>query len=298
MTTAPAKGRPDVRKILVAIDGSELSDAILPLAEALARDHDAELLLLRAMEPAKTADAEVRAHEDADADLAALAGRVRYRGVRGVEWKLWYDPPAIAIVEAALRDRVDLIAMSTHGRGGLGRLLFGSVAETVARTAPVPVLIVRAHLGWTPEAIGTILVPVDGSERSEGVLPAVEALAGPFDLPVHLLHVVEAVPGAVASEAAFAMDRLMESRAGDGETYLAKVALPLEAKGIHVTRALRAGLAAEAILAYLRECGAGLVAMSTHGRTGLGRLGVGSVAERVLRAAPVPTLVSRVPDPQ
>jgi nucleotide-binding universal stress UspA family protein len=154
---------------------------------------------------------------------------------------------------------------------------------------------VRAHLGWTPDAIGTILVPLDGSERSEGVLPAVEALAGPLDLPVHLLHVVEAVPGAAASEAAFAMDTLPAFRGAYAEQYLAKVAGPLEAKGIRVTRALRDGVAVEAILAYARESGAGLVAMSTHGRTGLGRLVVGSVAERVLRAAPVPTLVWKAP---
>jgi nucleotide-binding universal stress UspA family protein len=184
--------------------------------------------------------------------------------------------------------------MTTHGRGGLGRLLLGSVAESVDRTAPVPVLLVRGRLGWTPEALGTVVVPLDGSERSEGVLPAVEALAGPLDLPVHLLHVIEPLAGATG-EAALALDRLVELRAADGERYLAKAVAPLEAKGIRVTCALRHGTPVDAILAYVREAGAGLVAMSTHGRTGLGRLLLGSVAERVLRAAPVPALVWKAP---
>jgi nucleotide-binding universal stress UspA family protein len=284
-----------VRKILVPLDGSELSEAILPLAEALARDYDAGLLLVRALDAGKPLDEEVYSHQVAEEYLAGLAERMKTRGVRAVEWKLWYDPPTVAIADAAARSGVDLVAMSTRGRGGVSRLLFGSVAESLVRTAPVPVLLVRGELGWTPTAVGTIVVPLDGSERSERVLPVVEALAGPFDLTVHLLHVIEPLTAAAVGQASVAINKLSDIRAAEAEAHLAKVAAPLEGKGIRVTRALRHGTAVAAILRHAREAGAGLIAMSTHGRAGLGRLLLGSVAELVLRSAPVPVLLWKAP---
>ena len=112
---------------------------------------------------------------------------------------VWYGDADQAIANAATRERADLIAMSTHGRSGLDRLRFGSVAEGVVRRAPVPVLLVRGMAAWDRGGIDRILVPLDGSEASEEVLPIVSCLAGPFDFEVQLLHVVEAtqsLPGA------------------------------------------------------------------------------------------------------
>jgi nucleotide-binding universal stress UspA family protein len=141
----------------------------------------------------------VRTQEDAERYLAAMAKGLTARGLPGVSWKVWYDEPARAVVDAARYNGADLIVMSTHGRGGLSRLLLGSVAESVVRTAPAPVLLVRGALTWTPGSIGRILVPLDGSELSEAVLSFVTRLAGPFDFAIDLLRVVEPPPPAVVA---------------------------------------------------------------------------------------------------
>jgi nucleotide-binding universal stress UspA family protein len=150
----------------------------------------------------------------------------------------------------------------------------------------VPVLLVRGIVAWDRGGIHRILVPLDRSAVSEEVLPIVSCLAGPFDFEVQLLHVVETglpLPGAETAGKG--------SVDADAEAYLTRVAAPLEARGLRVGMAVRAGSPAEVIPAVAAEAKAGLVAMSTHGRTGLGRLLLGSVAERVLRSMSVPVLL-------
>jgi nucleotide-binding universal stress UspA family protein len=286
-----------MKRILVPLDGSALSEAVLPLAEALASDYEADVLLVRALQPQSSPEGEVRAQDEAEHYLAAVVNRLTARGLARVAWKVWYDDPARAVVDAARHNAADLIVMSTHGRGGLSRLLLGSVAESVVRSSPAPVLLVRGALTWTPGSIGRILVPLDGSEVSETILSFVEPLAGPFDFAIDLLRVVELPPPAVAVELGQARElgELTRFAVSEAKRYLPKVAAALEAKGLRVGWAVREGTAVEAIQRYAQERGVGLIAMTTHGRTGLGRLLLGSVAERVLRGAAVPVLLSKPP---
>lgn len=142
------------RKILVPLDGSALAEAILPQVTELARGLGAELLLLRVaiahvfpgMDP--TAE-EVRVVHEAEEYVEALAGRLADGGVR-VRSAVRYGKPAAEIIEHIADNQVDVVAMSTHGRSGLSRLVMGSVAEEVVRNAGVPVLLVRAS-GKHPE---------------------------------------------------------------------------------------------------------------------------------------------------
>lgn len=281
-----------VKRILVPLDGSRLSEAIVPLAEALARDYEAELLLVRALRTLNSADAEVKAQEEAEAYLRGMAAPIGARGLP-VTWKVWYDEPGRAIADAARFNAVDLITMTTHGRGGLSRLMLGSVAESLVRMAPVPVLLVRGELAWQPGGgLGKIVVPLDGSELSEAILPIVERLAGPFDLTIQLVRAIEPLPAYAAAEISSARtEEVIALEVADTEGYLRKVAAPLEAKGLRVTRWVGRGLAVDVILRRTEETGSGLIAMSTHGRTGVGRFLIGSVAERVLRSAAVPVLL-------
>lgn len=284
-----------MKRILVPLDGSRLSEAIVPLAEALARDYEAELLLVRALRTLNSAEAEVKAQEEAEVYLRGIADELTVRGLR-VEWKVWYDEPDRAIADAARFNAADLITMTTHGRGGLSRLMFGSVAEGLVRMAPAPVLLVRGELAWQPGGLRRIVVPLDGSERSEAILPVVERLAGPFDLGIELLRAIEPLPAYAAAEISSARtEEMIALEEADAEGYLRKVATPLEAKGLRVTRSVGRGLAVDVILRRAEEAAAGLIAMSTHGRTGVGRLLIGSVAERVLRSAPVPVLLWKAP---
>jgi nucleotide-binding universal stress UspA family protein len=284
-----------VKRILVPLDGSRLSDAIIPLAEVLARDYEAAILLLRALPTPNSPEAQSKAEQEASTYLASIAAHLEARGVR-VEWKVWYDEPGRAIVDAARSNDVDLIAMTTHGRGGLGRLLLGSVAETVVRTAAVPVLLVRGELSWRPGNLGTIVVALDGSDLAEAILSVVARLAGPLDLSLELVRAIEPLPAYAAPELATNRAReIIEQQAADARSYLATVAAGLEGKGLRVSTSIHLGLAVDVILRHAQTTGAGLIAMTTHGRTGVGRLLLGSVSEAVLRAAPVPVLLWKAP---
>jgi nucleotide-binding universal stress UspA family protein len=136
-------------KILVALDGSTLAEAAMWTALDLAEKNGASISLLRAAEAyvrpgADTVEAQVMAIREAEEYLAAVVRRLADRGCRRVETHVWYGPAAAAIVEAATVQKADMIVMSTHGRTGLGRLILGSVAESVLRGTTVPILIVRA----------------------------------------------------------------------------------------------------------------------------------------------------------
>jgi len=280
-----------MKRILIPLDGSSLAEAVVPVAGALARDYEAEILLLRALPIKRSADEEAEAQQAAEEYLARVGEDLRRRGLSAVEWKVWYNEPAQAIVDAATYNEIDLVTMATHGRSGLGRLFLGSVAESVVRRLTVPVLLVRGEPSAEPGAIGRILVPLDGSEASEAVLAVVAGLAGPFDFTIDLLHVVEPLTPAALAEVGSQADELLRRRYAEAETDLARLAGRLEARGLRVRWTARLGLAAEAIQEYADREKIGLIAMTTHGRSGLGRLFLGSVAEQILRAARVPVLL-------
>jgi nucleotide-binding universal stress UspA family protein len=267
-----------------------LAEAILPVVAQLARDHEAEVVLLEVMEGQGSLETELQAVRQAGGYLEQTAAYLRSRGVGRVLVRVWYGDADQAIANAATREQANMIGMSTHGRSGLDWLRFGSVAERVVRRAPVPVLLVRGSPAWDEGGIGRILVPLDGSELSEAVLPVVAGLAGPFDLAIQLLHVVEQpspAPGRGAGGKSAAE--------AEAEAYLTAVAARLEARGLRVGATARAGMPAEVIPAVAAETKCGLVAMSTHGRSGLERLFMGSVTERVLRAVTVPVLMWKPP---
>lgn len=288
-----------MKRILVPLDGSPLAEAILPVVEEWAKEEEAEVSLLRAVQAHRglgdQTEAEVQALAEGEAYLKKVADRLERRGVKRVRWALWYDEPAHAIAEAAARNGADLISMATHGRGGLSRLLLGSVASGVVHSAQVPVLLIRGQSAWKPWATGKILVPLDGSPTSEAILPVMERLAGPRDLTILLFEAVEPPSSAALDDTSIRLgDRLVESmtfRREEAERYLAKVAEPLRDKGLRVERTVGTGRAAEAITAFAGRERVDLITMATHGRGGLGRLFFGSVAEGVLRSAAVPVLV-------
>jgi nucleotide-binding universal stress UspA family protein len=137
------------------------------------------------------------------------------------------------------------------------------------------------------------LVPLDGSPLSESVLPLLMEIAGPLDMAVTLVRVLEPVtPTVIESSRHVVVDDLV-GRRRDAEEYLAPIAAGLRARGVETSWDIRVGRADEEILAAARTAGADLIAMSTHGRSGLGRLLFGSVAEQVLRHAEVPVFLMR-----
>ena len=138
-----------------------------------------------------------------------------------------------------------------------------------------------------------VLVALDGSTGCESVLRLLMEIAGPLDMTVMLLHVLEPIPPLVSDGTAVVDD--VEARRREAEEYLAPISAALRSQGVDTAWAIRHGRPADEILAAAQEGGADLIAMATHGRTGLGRLLFGSVAEAVLRRAPVPVFMIREP---
>jgi len=138
-----------IDKILVPLDGSDLAEAALETAvDLLNAQPTAMLVLLRAAEPSMPlADDRVedraRAVREAESYLNGVAAGLREGGIRRVKTCVWYGPAAPTIVEAAEAEKANLIVMSSHGRGGAGRLIFGSVAESVLHGTRTPILLVR-----------------------------------------------------------------------------------------------------------------------------------------------------------
>jgi nucleotide-binding universal stress UspA family protein len=151
----------------------------------------------------------------------------------------------------------------------------------------------------TPETYHRVLVPLDGSPLAEAVLPFMSRLARPLGLEIALLRVVPMVTPQIVEGGTrkIILDRGERLRE-EAEAYLRGVAARLVADGFRVTTTVRTGEAAPEIVAGARECQADLIGMMTHGRTGLGRLLFGSVAEAVLRHAAVPVFVVRATEAQ
>jgi len=137
-----------LQKVLVPLDGSALAEAALPKAVEMAESSGAKLLLIRAAEAhtlpgVDPTEAQIKVVQEAEGYLAQVRDRLAAQGRKEVETSVWYGPAAYAIVEAARLGKADLIAMTTHGRSGLGRLILGSVAESVLRGTTTPILLIR-----------------------------------------------------------------------------------------------------------------------------------------------------------
>jgi nucleotide-binding universal stress UspA family protein len=191
----------------------------------------------------------------------------------------------------------DLIVMGTHGRTGLARLLMGSVAEKVLRTAPCAVLIAKTPFadkggaGWVK--IQTILFPTDFSETSQHALDLAFALARDLKARLLVLHVATPPPFVTYGE----FEKAMQESSGyrrELEEQLRSCQKPDCNAEFH----LKEGEPAAEILHFAQEAQCDMIAMGTHGRTGLGRLFMGSVAEKILREAPCPVLTIKAPAPQ
>ena len=278
-------------RILVPLDGSDLSEAILPLVGRDGHAWGAEVLLVRTLGPESSVGP--TAESEALAYLAARARTLERRGLR-VRWEVWHGDPSQTIVNAAVRGGVSLIAMTTHGRRGWDRLRFGSVAESVVGKAPVPVLLVRGQVRWPADRPPRILVPLDGSELSAAIVPVVAGLGRPLHAVIELLHVLEGMP--LAGYPHLAVSFTGESSGGGAaRDYLELAAAPLVAEGLKIECVVLEGSAVTVITRRAADTGADLIAMSTHGRSGVARLLLGSVAQQVLRTVDVPILLWKAP---
>ena len=290
------------RTLLVALDGSPLAERSLPLATAISRGSGARLVVLRAAEGLRGSGAG-RAHGEAEGEAAEALGYLR--GVaarlaeRGVAARIAAPrgEPVERLLDAIATHEADLVVLSTHGRSGLGRWVYGSVAEGILHRSPVPVLLVpaTAPVSWRTvrQERCRLLVPLDGSQQAEAALPHALAIARALAAGLVLLHVIEPRHDYGPDLGLDAQGEGSVPSTLEAEAYLATVAASFDGHELRVRRAVRAGLVAEAILEEARADAASLVVMTTHGRTGLGRLPFGSVTTEVLHRCHLPLLLVR-----
>jgi nucleotide-binding universal stress UspA family protein len=193
---------------------------------------------------------------------------------------------------------MDLIALATHGRSGLQRWFYGSVAEKVLHTTHTPLLLIRPteEQVTVPQKLTQIVVPVDGSPMAEAALPLAETLAAHCQVPLVLLRVVETVSLSFADSTGIGFasyPQVLESLQEAAESYLQQLTTTMGSKGFSVQTEAPVGLPADLIVGYAHEHPGSLVVMTTHGRTGLAGFVLGSVARRVVQHGNTPTLVVR-----
>jgi nucleotide-binding universal stress UspA family protein len=262
-------------RILAPLDGSRTADRILQQVRRLLRGKDAKVTLLHVRTAA----------EDACAHMEDLGRSLASEGVR-CDTRIVDGDPGTRILEVA--DEIDpsIIAMSSHGRSGIRRFVRGSVAERVLAHARHPLLLASPFVTERPEElpIRRILVPLDGSELSTAVLPVAAEIAQLYGAEILLFHALEVTsldfPSIAVALTLEDADALLRS----GADRIAGVPVRL--------RAAR-GMAAKTIIEAAAEERADIIALATHGHSGLSRWAYGSVAEKVLRHAPCPVIAVR-----
>jgi nucleotide-binding universal stress UspA family protein len=262
------------KKILLPLDGSTAAEQAVFWAKQYARPSKAQVVLLQVLHteyplkgmPFRAGSPEARLY---------LQGIERELNFSGIPCKIMLggEPVARSIVETAYTERCDLIIMTSRGASKVVRWLIGGVAQQVMRLSPIPLLILRGPIAGSVHAPPKrILLPQDGSPLARTILPWGVRLARLHRASLGLLHVRG--------------QESPDSAAGPG---LSRLSSQLRARGLKVTVSLDRGDPAEQILKACRK--GDLLAMTTHGRGGLKRLLLGSVAEKIVPLAPVPVMI-------
>lgn len=287
------------KKILVPLDGSQLSQRALEPALDLSQQAGAELLLVRV----PTADtlsfviSEAKQRELAQDALAYLESVCKsYEQPQfSIRAQVLDGDVASAIVDTARAEQVDLIVMSTHGYSGLTRWVLGSVTEKVLRSAPCPVLAVRAAC-----QAQRILITLDGSPLSEHAVEPGLSLAQSLNAEATLLRCVPQIvgDGKLDEHERGLSRRMQEDLINEAKEYLRARSdeAGRSTRSVAINTTVRIGSPADNILEYVETYGIDLIVMATHGRTGLKRWVYGSVTAKVLRSVSCSMLVIRPTD--
>jgi nucleotide-binding universal stress UspA family protein len=303
------------RKILVPLDGSAVGEQALPLALSVARRTEAALEVVHVHVPLAPLYAEprpnmetpldTRARRQARAYLDDTARRLRTHVKTAVDAVFLEGVVAQALQAHAEAAGVDLIVMTTHGRGPLNRLWLGSVTDELLRRSALPLLLVRprqaeVELGSDP-VLRRVLIPLDGSPLAERILEPALALGGVMAAEYTLLRVVQPVlyasPALGGIDPGWADTGLTEELQTQARDYLDGVTKRLRERSLSAQPVVTFDPSpAGAILQEAQARGCDLVALATHGRGGLRRVVLGSVADKVIRGSTTAVLVYHPPE--
>jgi nucleotide-binding universal stress UspA family protein len=299
-----------LRSLLVPLDGSTLSETSLPLATRVAERTGARLHLAHvhvAYEPEQLLGNTPFLYEGLDLDeydarhreqeqeyVASLVHRLE-ESVGTVQAGILEGRPiAERLADHARAVDADIVFITSHGYSGFSRTWLGSVADEMIRNSSVPLLVSRPSLERKgPDTIGHMLVPLDGSDLAEKVLPPAVELAKATGARMTLAHVISMRTIFGPRIAPYVQDTL-EPDLDSAQTYLDSVADALREEGVPVaTLATRGDAPATSIAALAKELEADIIAMATHGYGGVRRALLGSVADKLLRETQLPVLITR-----
>lgn len=283
--------------IVVPLGGPDLEgglgdDWVLPVVRALANRTNARVLLVSVVDVQSEKRSVVSLLQEpvlSESEVMALVTSWREYLAQvatalprtDVDTEVRVGRPMDEILRILAREEQPLLVMATHGRLGISRVLFGSVALDVLPGTRDPVVLVREPVP-DPWPLDSIVVALDGSVFAEVALESTLAALGVEDLTLYLVHSIDYLSGED-----FPTTKRRVAR------YLGEVADRLVEQGAVVDWEIRTGAAAQDLIRVAEERSAGLIAMASHGRSGLGRLLLGSVAERVVHQSPVPVLLIR-----
>lgn len=294
--------------IVVPLDGSPLSDAAFSLALGLGRDRDREIVCLHAVDtrgvivpsaglvypynPTPLIDA---LKSQGEAILADALAKAKTANVR-ITTQLVFDDPVSAVTRVAQDRRASVIIMGTHGRTGLNHLFLGSTAEGILRSCSIPVITTRgAKLATATTGTFTrALVAIDDSDPADAAIAMSIALGESERTQLNFCTVVQ-TDALFGKASDFGYDPLpyIEEVNAAADDLLDRPLRRAIDHGLSATTFVAEGKVVEEILKSAGEIDADLIVIGSHGRRGLRRFFVGSVAEELVRTSFIPVLVVR-----
>ncbi|MFC1987198.1 universal stress protein [Chloroflexota bacterium] len=289
-------------RILVALDGSELSESALPYVEELAGALNSEVVLINVCEPGDIEHRHMyqlyvqKIAEQVRNHIKAYPAR-KANMTTSVKTVVLDGDPANEIIDYVEKNDISLIIMASHGRSGIMLWTMGSIATRVTERINKPVLFIRASSTTKPEVgkgeiFNKILVPLDGSEVGEAVLPYIKELASKLKPEISLFQVVE--PGQHVhtvgglSYVAFP-EQEMEALQAKAKRYLKKIGRRLTDTKANIRYEIKAGNPTQEIIKFADKTDINLIAISTHELSG-------SIAHKVLQAGHSPIMLVRTPE--
>lgn len=289
-----------IKRVLIPLDDSELAERVIPHLLRFVTPAQSELLLMTALPSPILAG---RSHDKPAAvsgggeRLQAVAQRLGQLGFR-VNHQVLAGAPAATILGLAEEAQVDLIAMSTHGRSGLGLAPLGSVADEVVRNARQPVFLAPPQAQAKPDSVpNVVLLPLDGTPLAETAIPAACQFAQLTGANIHMIRVVEPADCPDGrSDAQAAVDLHDTEHAPvvrQAVGYLERIKLRLQLAGVESCFRVALGDPVNVIPRIVQAEQVDLIVMSTHGRSGVARVVHGSVAGQIINHTTCPLLLMR-----
>ncbi len=292
----PSNRRPARPRVVVPLDGSELSEQALDIAQTLAGLLDGTIELVHVIDHLASGAAAPSAWRQPAQDyLQKVAGR--FPATLTTETTVLEGNPVDELLRYLSGATDTIVAMSTHGRSGLQRFLLGSVADAVIRHVAVPVAVVRDAARVSP-SLRNVIVPLDGSEYAAGALPIAMTLTRQnrtlgIVRVVDVSHTHENLTlkyGSVFTGADL-LNEMMDEDESEARANLEDVALRLRAAGCHTSWEVRVGRPSDEIIRAAETTGTDLIVMATHGLGGVRRWAFGSVTDEVIHHSHIPVLV-------